>query len=129
MKYEQYMKMIESTYEDHKKGNLNEIEYISAYNEILDVVVDSKSLTEDEKSSLIKEVRVKIGQMPLVEAERKAAIELKQQQVTKAFQEAKNRFRRLSVFQRIKLNLKGQNPGQLQMESLEIEEINNLYRK
>lgn len=129
MKYDLYKKMIESTHEDHKKGNLNEIEYINAYNEILDVIYDSTDLTDDEKNLLIKEVRTRIGQIPIVEAERKTTLEQKQQEINLAFVAAKARFKKLSVFQKIKLNISGLAPSQLPKGNLSVEEINGLYKK
>ena len=126
MKYEQYKRMIEQTHEDHKKGNLNEIEYIVAYNEILDVVADSSELTDEERRQLVTEIRVRIGQVPKVEETRKREEGLQREQ---AFLEAKDRFKKLSVFSRIKLNFLGQNPEQVIKRMTDVEAINGLYRK
>ena len=129
MKFEQYMKMIEDTHSSHLKGELNEIEYISSYNELIDVVVDSDTLGDEEKRQLISVIRTKIGQVPIVEELKREAKNQEIQEKEKAFVEAKNRFRKLSIFQRVKLNLKGQGPEQIHRTLCTIEEINNLYRK
>ncbi len=129
MKFEQYMRMIEQTHDDHKKGSLNEIEYINAYNEILDSVIESKTIDEEERKTLITEIKIKIGQIPKVEQMRKEAKEQELQEKELAFKEAKSRFRKLSLFQRIKLNLKGQGPEQVHRTLGSIEEINGLYRR
>ncbi len=129
MKFEQYMKLIEDTHNSHVKGELNEIEYVNAYNEILGVVIESNSLSDDEKRELITVVRTKIGQVPKVEEMRKEAKNQELQAKEAAFQEAKGRFRKLSIFQKVKLNLKGQGPEQLHRSLGSIEEINGLYRR
>jgi hypothetical protein len=129
MKFEQYMKLIEDTHSSHIKGELNEMEYINAYNEILGVVIDSDTLNEEEKRQLITIVRTKIGQIPKVEEMRK---EIKNQELLakeEAFLEAKKRFKSLSLFQKVKLNIKGCGPGQLRRSLGTVEEINGLYRK
>lgn len=129
MKLEQYMNMIEDTHNSHLRGDLNEIEYINAYNELIDVVVDSNTLSDEEKRKLIAVIRTKIGQVPVVEEMKR---EIKNQEILakeEAFQQAKNRFKKLSIFQRVRLNLKGQGPEQIHRSLGTIEEINNLYRK
>lgn len=129
MKFEQYMKLINDTHESHVNGDLNEIEYVNAYNEILGVVIDSDTLNEEEKRQLIGIVRIKIGQVPKVEEMRKEEQEAKKQQVEQAFIEAKKRFRSFSIFQRVKLNLKGQGPEQIHRSLNNVEEINSLYKR
>ena len=129
MKLEQYMNMIEDTHNSHLRGDLNEMEYINAYNELIDVVVDSDTLGDEEKRQLISVIRTKIGQVPIVEEMKKEAKNQEIEEKEKAFVEAKNRFRKLSIFQRGKLNLKGQGPEQIHRTLGTIEEINNLYRK
>ena len=129
MKLEQYMNMIEDTHNSHLRGDLNEIEYINAYNELIDVVVDSNTLSDEEKRKLIAVIRTKIGQVPVVEEMKR---EIKNQEILakeEAFQQAKNRFKKLSIFQRVRVNLKGQGPEQIHRSLGTIEEINNLYRK
>ena len=129
MKLEQYMNMIEDTHNSHLRGDLNEMEYINAYNELIDVVVDSDTLGDEEKRQLISVIRTKIGQVPIVEEMKKEAKNQEIEEKEKAFVEAKNRFRKLSIFQRVKLNLKGQGLEQIHRTLGTIEEINNLYRK
>ena len=129
MKLEQYMNMIEDTHNSHLRGDLNEIEYINAYNELIDIVVDSDTLDEEEKRQLIGVIRTKIGQIPVVENMKRETKNQEIQAKEEAFIEAKNRFRKLSIFQRVKLNLKGQGPEQIHRTLGTIEEINNLYRK
>lgn len=129
MKLEQYMNMIEDTHNSHLRGDLNEMEYINAYNELIDVVVDSDTLGDEEKRQLISVIRTKIGQVPIVEEMKKEAKNQEIEEKEKAFVEAKNRFRKLSIFQRVKLNLKGLGPEQIHRTLGTIEEINNLYRK
>lgn len=129
MKLEQYMNMIEDTHNSHLRGDLNEMEYINAYNELIDVVVDSDTLGDEEKRQLISVIRTKIGQVPIIEEMKKEAKNQEIEEKEKAFVEAKNRFRKLSIFQRVKLNLKGLGPEQIHRTLGTIEEINNLYRK
>ena len=78
MKLEQYMNMIEDTHNSHLRGDLNEIEYINAYNELIDVVVDSNTLSDEEKRKLIAVIRTKIGQVPVVEEMKR---EIKNQEI------------------------------------------------
>lgn len=129
MKFEQYMKMIDDTHVSHLNGDLNEIEYINAYNEILDTVLDSDTISELEKRELVGIIKAKIGQVPKVEEMRKEAKNQEMQAKEAAFQEAKKRFRGLSIFQRVKLNLKGQGPEQIHRSLGSLEEINGLYRR
>lgn len=129
MKFEQYMKLINDTHDSHVRGELNEMEYVNAYNELLGVVIDSDTLSEEEKRQIIGIVRMKIGQIPKVEEMRKEEQEIQRHQVEQAFMEAKKRFKGLSVFQRVKLNLKGQGPYQIQRSLNNVEEINNLYKR
>ena len=129
MKLEQYMNMIEDTHNSHLRGDLNEIEYINAYNELIDIVVDSDTLDEEEKRQLIGVIRTKIGQIPVVENMKRETKNQEIQAKEEAFIEAKKRFKGLSIFQRVKLNLKGQGPEQIHRTLGTIEEINNLYRK
>lgn len=129
MKFEQYMKMIEDTHSSHLKGELNEIEYISSYNELIDIVVDSDTLDEEEKRQLIGVIRTKIGQIPAIENMKRETKNQEIQAKEEAFIEAKKRFKGLSIFQRVKLNLKGQGPDQLHSTLGTVEEINSLYRR
>lgn len=129
MKFEQYMKMIDDTHNSHLNGDLNEIEYISAYNEILDSVMETNTITDLERRELVGIIRVKIGQIPKVEERKREAKNQELQEIENAFKEAKSRFRRLSLFQRVRLNLKGLGPEQIHRNLGTIEEINNLYRR
>ena len=129
MKFGQYMRMIDDTHISHLSGELNEIEYINAYNEILDTVMDSKSISDFEKRELVSIIRQKIGQIPKVEEIKQENKNRELQEKELAFKDAKNRFRKLSIFQRIKLNLKGQSPEQVHKSLGSLEEINNLYKR
>ena len=96
---------------------------------ITDIEPYNYAITEEEKREIINVVKIKIGQVPKVEEMR---IEAKNQELLakeKAFKEAKKRFRSLSVFQKVKLNLRGHGPEQLHRSLDTIEEINSLYRK
>ncbi len=133
--YDGVVKAIEKIHHEHRYdagamfGTLTEMEAINAYNILITILPEIESLTDEQRNDLSAQIRVKIGQTSIVEEEKKAEREAEKAEFDKAFEEAKERFKKLSIFQKIRLNLKGKNPEQLETEFMNVNDVNGLYRR
>lgn len=133
--YDEVIAAIERVHYQHRYdagamfGTLTVLEATNDYNRILGLLPKIESLTDEQRRELSAVIRTKIGQIPKVEEEKEAERVAAEEEFFNAFQEAKGRFKKLSVFQKIKLSLKGMAPNQIDQVFMTTDDMNNLYRK
>lgn len=126
-----FRKAIEQIHYEHRYsaggtfGPLTAGEAVEYYKILLKLLDKVDNLSSEEKDILRKEVQDKIDSTGVVEeakrADRRAAKE-------KEFSKAKDRFNKLSSFERLKLKLKGQSPEQVNYDSLDMRDLRRLYK-
>ena len=129
---EEFRKAIETIHYEHRYsaggtfGPLTEGEALWDYRLLLGLLDQMNNLNAEVKETLRKEVQSKIDSTSKVEEEKRAdrlAVEEEE------FSKAKERFNRLSSFEKLKLKLKGQAPEQLNRESMDSLDYRRMYRK
>ena len=129
---EQFRKAIERVHYEHRYsaggtfGPLTEGEAQYYYRLLIDLLDKIQGITPEVKDALRNEVQDKINSTATVEEEKRAD---KRAAKAQEFSKAKGRFDKLSAFQKLKLNLKGEAPDKIDYDSLDMLDIRGLYRK
>ena len=129
---ESFRKAIETISYEHRYsaggtfGPLTEGEAVYYYKLLLSLLDKIDNLSVEVKDTLRKEVQEKIDSTDKVEEEKRADRRAVKE---KEFLKAKSRFDKLSSFQKLKLNLKGQAPDQINYDSMDTYELRSLYKK
>ncbi len=129
---ETFRKAIETIHYEHRYsaggtfGPLTEGEALWDYRLLLNLLDKMDNLTVEVKDALRREVQVRIDATSKVEEEKRAdRIAVEEEE----FSKAKDRFNKLSSFEKLKLKLKGKAPEQLNRESMDSVDYRRLYRK
>lgn len=129
---ETFRKAIETIHYEHRYsaggtfGPLTEGEALWDYQLLLNLLDKMDNLTVEVKDELRREVQVRIDATSKVEEEKRAdRIAVEEEE----FSKAKDRFNKLSSFEKLKLKLKGKAPEQLNRESMDSVDYRRLYRK
>lgn len=114
-------------YDDGIMGTLDAGDATYLYNVLLEVLERMKGLSDETKKSLRDAVKVKIGQVNIVEEEKIQEYREYKEKQTAAFELAKQRYKSLSLFEKIKLHRQKQTPKYQDVDFMSVEEIDNLY--
>lgn len=115
-------------YDDGMMGTLDENDAIRLYNVLLEVLSKMENLSESVIRSLRDEIKIKIGRVHLVEEEKLNEYNENKIKHEEAFRNAKERFKSLSLFEKIKLYKNKMAPKNQDIEFMSIEEIDELYK-
>ena len=128
-------------------GRITEEEAISDYNELIEALSTIMDLTEEEINT--KQIKEKIALVPQdlpepglgvirmhtpteEEIQRDNAIRFsirqRETERLRLYEEAKERYNKLSVFEKLVLNLKSKDPKSIKFENMRDEEIKKLYK-
>ena len=102
---------------------LTMMEAVNLYNILLEVLDKINTIDDDIKKELKREVLLKIGQSQNVEEEKTKEMEDRRN----AFIAAKERYKLLSLIEKIKLYREKQTPSHQNLELMSIDEIESLY--
>lgn len=114
-------------YDDGIMGTLDAGDATRLYNILLEVLDKMEILSEESKKALRDEVKLRIGQVNIVEDEKIAEYHEYKAKQEAAFVEAKARYKSLSIFEKIKLNRNKMAPKHQDIKFMPVEEINELY--
>lgn len=133
-KKEQVLKVIDRIHFEHRydagamMGTLSAQEAERKYTQILNELNTIPGLTDEERDELSGQIETRIKNIPQVEAEKEAEDQEYKKNKNKAFEEAKTRYKNLSVFTQIRLKLARKDPNSIDTEWLQPEQIEDLYR-
>jgi hypothetical protein len=102
---------------------LTMMEAVNLYNILLEVLDKINTIDDDIKKELKREVLLKIGQSQNVEEEKTKEMEDRRN----AFIAAKERYKLLSLIEKIKLYREKQTPSHQNLELMSVDEIESLY--
>ncbi len=132
---ETFRKAVERVHYQHRYdagamfGTLSPNEAERDYNILLILLDDVIGLSDNFKEEMRGLIQQKIDNIPAVQQEKIEEYKTYQAEHKKAFEEAKERFNKLGLFQKLKLKKQGKAPEQLNAEDLGIDQVNALYRK
>ena len=130
-------------------GRITEEEAISDYNELIEALSTIMDLTEEEINTFTEQIKEKIALVPQdlpepglgvirmhtpteEEIQRDNAIRFsirqRETERLRLYEEAKERYNKLSVFEKLVLNLKSKDPKSIKFENMRDEEIKKLYK-
>lgn len=135
-KKEQVKRMIEKIHYEHREyiggraysGTESPETTEEFYNYILELLPEIPGLTREDIEELRTELETRIAEIPEVEKAKETEAKENIEKKNKAFDEAKDRYKNLSLFRKVGCKIRQTTPKSLDINRMAIDAIDELYR-